>query len=189
MCEKFFRDKLDTLLKYYLCDYRSKGPGFDFRRYQIFREVVGLERSAFSLVSTIEELLGRNSSGSGLENREDGRGDTLRWPRDTLYPQELVLTSPTCGGRSVGVVRLRTENTEFVFVLFCRSCNLLYSLSSAIRSSCVTFFKCSLMLHYLQPTQSTNSIWMTSLYIFVSFVDDSVCICKSAFRVNTVGPH
>jgi hypothetical protein len=29
-------------------------------------------------VSTIEELLGRNSSGSGLENREYGRGDTLR---------------------------------------------------------------------------------------------------------------
>jgi hypothetical protein len=29
-------------------------------------------------VSTIEELLGRNSSGSGLENREYGRGDPLR---------------------------------------------------------------------------------------------------------------
>jgi hypothetical protein len=31
-----------------------------------------------SLVSTIEEPLGRNSSGSGLENREYGRGDPLR---------------------------------------------------------------------------------------------------------------
>jgi hypothetical protein len=29
-------------------------------------------------VSTTEELLGRNSSGSGLENREYGRGDPLR---------------------------------------------------------------------------------------------------------------
>jgi hypothetical protein len=29
-------------------------------------------------VSTIEELLGRNSSGSGLENREYGRGDPVR---------------------------------------------------------------------------------------------------------------
>jgi hypothetical protein len=40
-------------------------------------------------VSTIEELLGRNSNGSGLENREYGRGDPLRWPRDTFYPQKV----------------------------------------------------------------------------------------------------
>jgi hypothetical protein len=33
---------------------------------------VGLERGAISLVSTIEELLGRKSSGSGVENREYG---------------------------------------------------------------------------------------------------------------------
>jgi hypothetical protein len=33
--------------------------GFDSRRYQIFWEVVGLERGPLSLVSTIEELLGR----------------------------------------------------------------------------------------------------------------------------------
>jgi hypothetical protein len=58
--------------------YRSRGPGFDSRRCQIFREVVGLERGPLSLVGTIEELLGRNSSGSGLENREYGRGDLLR---------------------------------------------------------------------------------------------------------------
>jgi hypothetical protein len=39
---------------------------------------VDLETGPLSLVSTIEELLGRNSSGSGLENREYGRGDPLR---------------------------------------------------------------------------------------------------------------
>jgi hypothetical protein len=65
------------------------------------------------LVSTIEELLGRKSSCSGLENREWGRGDPSRWPRDTLYPQKLALTSPTSGGRSVGIVRSRTQATEF----------------------------------------------------------------------------
>jgi hypothetical protein len=59
--------------------YRSRGPGFDSLRYQIFWEVMGLERGPLSLVSTTEELLGRNSSGSGLENREYGRGDPLRW--------------------------------------------------------------------------------------------------------------
>jgi hypothetical protein len=65
-------------------------------------------------VSTIEELLGRNSSSSGPENREYGRGDPLRRPRDTLYPQKLALTSPTGGGRSVGTVRLRAKAKEFV---------------------------------------------------------------------------
>jgi hypothetical protein len=49
---------------------RSRGPGFDSRRFQIFCEAVGLERGPLSLVRTTEELLGRNSSGSGLENRD-----------------------------------------------------------------------------------------------------------------------
>jgi hypothetical protein len=31
-----------------------------------------------------------------------------------LYPQKLALTSPTGGGRSVGIVRSRTKATEFV---------------------------------------------------------------------------
>jgi hypothetical protein len=73
--------------------YRSRGTAFDSLRYQIFWEVVGLERGPLSLMSTIEELLGRNSSGSGLENREYGHGDPLRWPRDTIYPQKLALIS------------------------------------------------------------------------------------------------
>jgi hypothetical protein len=37
--------------------YRSRGPGFDSQRYQIFREVVGLEQGSLSLVRIIEELL------------------------------------------------------------------------------------------------------------------------------------
>jgi hypothetical protein len=94
-----------------LCGLVVRDPGFDSRRYQIFWEVVGLERGPLSLASTIEELLGRNSSGSGLENREYDCGDPLRWPRDTLYPQKLALTSPTSGSRSVGIVRLRTKAT------------------------------------------------------------------------------
>jgi hypothetical protein len=43
--------------------------GFDSRRYQIFREVVGLERGPLGLVNRIEELLERKSIGSGIENR------------------------------------------------------------------------------------------------------------------------
>jgi hypothetical protein len=90
-------------------------PGFDSRRYQIFWEVVGLERGPLSLVSTIEELLGRNSSGSDLETREYGRRVPLRWPRGTLYLQNFALTSATSGGLSVGIVRSRTQATEFSF--------------------------------------------------------------------------
>jgi hypothetical protein len=39
---------------------------------------VDLERGPLSLVSTIEKLLERKSSGSGLEIREYGRRDPLR---------------------------------------------------------------------------------------------------------------
>jgi hypothetical protein len=46
---------------------------FDSRRYQIFWNVAGLERGPLSLVSTIEELLARESNGSDLETREYGR--------------------------------------------------------------------------------------------------------------------
>jgi hypothetical protein len=50
-------------------------PVLGSRRYPTFGEVVGLERGPLSLVSTIEELLERKSSGSGLESREYGRRD------------------------------------------------------------------------------------------------------------------
>jgi hypothetical protein len=59
---------------------------------------VGLERGPLSLVSTIEELLGRNSSGSGLEIRKYGRRDPSLKPRGILYPKTLSAS----GGRSVG---------------------------------------------------------------------------------------
>jgi hypothetical protein len=38
-------------------DYRFRGPRFDSRGYQIFWEVVGLERGPLILVSITEELL------------------------------------------------------------------------------------------------------------------------------------
>jgi hypothetical protein len=39
--------------------YKSRGPGFDSRGYNIFWEVVGLERGPLSLMCTREELLVR----------------------------------------------------------------------------------------------------------------------------------
>jgi hypothetical protein len=75
---------------------------------------VGLERGPLSPVSTTEELLGRNSSGSSVEIREYGCRDPSWWPRGTLYPQKLTLTPMTSGGRSVGIIRLRTNATKSV---------------------------------------------------------------------------
>jgi hypothetical protein len=42
-----------------------------------------------------------------------GHRDPLQYPRNTLYPQKLALTSPTSDGRLIGIVRSRTQATEF----------------------------------------------------------------------------
>jgi hypothetical protein len=55
--------------------YISGSSGFNSRHYKI-KIVVGLERGPLSLVSATEELLGSNSSGSGLESREYGGRDS-----------------------------------------------------------------------------------------------------------------
>jgi hypothetical protein len=94
-----FQWATNWIFKYYLegndhlCDlvvrvpgYRSGGPGFDSR---VLQKKVGLERGPLSLVSTTEELLGRNTSGSGLETWEYGRRDSSRWPCGTLNPQKV----------------------------------------------------------------------------------------------------
>jgi hypothetical protein len=53
---------------------------------------VGLERGSLSLVSTIEELLGRKGSGSVLENRDYGlRGSVKLTTRHPLA--EKVVTN------------------------------------------------------------------------------------------------
>jgi hypothetical protein len=62
---------------------------FDSRRYQIFWEVVGLERGPLSLVSTTEELLERKSSDSGLQTREYGQRDPSCWPRGKPLSEKL----------------------------------------------------------------------------------------------------
>jgi hypothetical protein len=93
--------------------YRSRGPRFDYRRYQIFWKVVGLERGPLSLMSTIEELLGRKSGGFSLDNREYDRVGPSALTTRHIYPQKLVLTSPTSGGCSVGIARTWTNAMEF----------------------------------------------------------------------------
>jgi hypothetical protein len=71
--------------------YRSRGPGFDPRRFQIFWEPVGLEWGPLSLVRTTEELIGINIGAPDKKTETNDRGETLRWPRNTLYQQKLAL--------------------------------------------------------------------------------------------------
>jgi hypothetical protein len=74
-----------------------------------------LERGSLSIMSTIEELLGRKNSGSGLESREYGHRVPARWPRGTFYPQKLTLTSLIRGGSSVGIFRSLAQATEYLY--------------------------------------------------------------------------
>jgi hypothetical protein len=92
--------------------YRSRGPGFESRRHQIFWEIVGLERGPLSLMRITEGLLERITAAPVWKTEINSRGDSLRWPRDTFYPLKLALSSPTSGGRSVDIVRCQTEAPE-----------------------------------------------------------------------------
>jgi hypothetical protein len=87
--------------------------GLDSRRYHILWEAVGLERGPLSLVSTIDDLLGRKSSGSGLESREYGRRGRHAAHVAPSISKKLTLALPTSGGGSVGIVRSRTQATPF----------------------------------------------------------------------------
>jgi hypothetical protein len=100
-------DRLCGLVARVSCN-RSSGLGFDSRRYQIFWQVVSLERGPLSLVSTIEELRERKCSGSGPENQDYGRKDPLRSPRDTPLSAK-VRTNFADKRRSLGLYTKATE--------------------------------------------------------------------------------
>jgi hypothetical protein len=102
--------------------------GFDSRLYHIFWEVVGLEWDPLSLVSTNEELLGRKSSGFGLEGREYIRRDPSRWPRGIFYPQNLALTSPL----TVAILSLKLISLAEVSIRLHRKFELQYGQSLSI---------------------------------------------------------
>jgi hypothetical protein len=92
--------------------------GFDSLRYQNFWDIVGLEQGSLSLMSTIEELVARKSSGSGLENQDYGLRDQPHWPRDTLNPQKWAPTLLTSSSHSVGIVRSWTKSTKLLLLCY-----------------------------------------------------------------------
>jgi hypothetical protein len=92
--------------------YRSRGPG-RFPTLPDYLRSTGSEQGPLSLVSTIEELLRRNGSGSGLENREYGhRGYCALSALHPSMRKSWHKLRPTSCCRSVGIVW--TQATEFV---------------------------------------------------------------------------
>jgi hypothetical protein len=109
-------------VRYYIC-WRGQGSWLQIQRSRIIFPalsyfVVGLVRGPFSLVSTIEELFGRKSRGSDLENQEYDRCSDIQH----LLSANLVLTSATSDDRSVGIVRSRTKATRFAVCFVCGIC-------------------------------------------------------------------
>jgi hypothetical protein len=77
--------------------------------------VVGLERGPPTLVSTIEELLGKNSCGTGLEIQEYGREDPPRWLRGT----PLSATVGTNFAYKRRLVGRKQKYTNWISAYFC----------------------------------------------------------------------
>jgi hypothetical protein len=72
----------------------------------------------FLMLSTIEELLGRKSSGSDLEIENTAVGIPHADHVAPSINKKSALTSLTSGDRSVGIGRSRTQATEFSLSFF-----------------------------------------------------------------------
>jgi hypothetical protein len=123
-------------------------------------------------MSTIEELLRKKNSGSGLESREYGRRDASRWPCGILYPQELALTSPTSGGRLVGMDRSQTKPTEFYYGSLYIYIDISHSSCSKCLSSFVSSSNSAVYWCLLRISRILDSVQRPVFYI----------LGKTAFR-------
>jgi hypothetical protein len=88
------------------------------------------------------------------ENRVYGR----RWSATPVYPQKLALTSPASDCRPVGIVRSRTQATEFF--LFCFNIkNPFKNLLLYIYQSAVTGMEVSEKKRYIRKQSCCNSVF------------------------------
>jgi hypothetical protein len=92
-------------------------PGFDSRHHQK-KKVVGLERGPLSLVSTTEKLLDRKVAAPVYKTENTAVGIRQAGHVAPSIHKKLTITSPTSGGRSVGIVRSRTQTMEVYFSPF-----------------------------------------------------------------------
>jgi hypothetical protein len=77
---------------------------------------VVLERGPLSLMSTTEELFEIKIAAPIYKTEITAVGVHGADHETPPYPQKLALTSLTSGGRSVGIVRSRTQTMEFSLV-------------------------------------------------------------------------
>jgi hypothetical protein len=126
-------------------DCRSRGPRFDSLALQ---KKVGVWNGVHSaswvqLRSCLIEKLRLLSRKPRIRHR-----DPSRWPRGTLYPQKLAITSPTSGCRSVGIVRSRAQTMEFSLVLVLTGTNSVQTSKSIMGSAQKSSLRdCELCLH------------------------------------------
>jgi hypothetical protein len=78
---------------------------------------VGLERGPLSLVSTTEELLDRKVAAPVYKTENTAVGIRHADHVAPSISKKLAITSTTSGGRSVGIVRSRTQAMEFSFLV------------------------------------------------------------------------
>jgi hypothetical protein len=92
----------------------------DWVRFLVLPEkkVVGLERGPLSLVITTEELFDRKVAAPVYKTENTVVGIHHADHVAPSIRKMLAITSPTSGGRSVGIVRLRTQTMEFSFLVF-----------------------------------------------------------------------
>jgi hypothetical protein len=93
--------------------YRSGGPGSIPGTTE--KKVVRLEQGPVNLVSTTEELLDRKVAAPVYKIENTAVGIRHAENVAPFIPQKLAITSPTSGGRSVGIVRLRTQTMDFFY--------------------------------------------------------------------------
>jgi hypothetical protein len=91
-------------------------PRWPWYLYNAFAYQVKLSPTSYMFVGTMQILVEMFSITSNI--LEIFHRDRSHWPRGTLCPQKLALTSLTSSGRSVGIVRWRTQATEFSVFLF-----------------------------------------------------------------------
>jgi hypothetical protein len=94
-----------------LSGHRSRGPGFDSRRFLIFWEAVGLERGPLSLVRTTEERL--RSRKPRLTT-----GGSVEVTTQHSLSAKVGTTSPTSGGHSVGRHSSLADQSHWVYFLW-----------------------------------------------------------------------
>jgi hypothetical protein len=89
--------------------YRFSSLWYGFRRYKIFREIVGLERGALSLVMIIEKIFEWQVAARGIKCWDQRAYESFAWPHYTIYTQKFSGPSRTSGGRSVCIGHLRAK--------------------------------------------------------------------------------